>query len=142
MKNTRRTFTLSFKILVASMSIHCGRVGDVARELNISTSTLQHWKKLYLEDRFTIKKTSAEISHKNELQKLRKQIKELEIERDILKKAQNIFSKSGGWNMNSSEKMLKYFLSRRCAGFFRSTKAVSSAGGKEHPLQSLYGKTI
>jgi transposase-like protein len=93
MKNTRKTFTLGFKILAASMSIHCGRVCDVARELNISTSNLQHWKKLYQEGRFTIKKTSSEISHKNELQKL---IKELEIERDILKKAQNIFSKSGG----------------------------------------------
>jgi len=96
MKNTRRTFTLGFKILAASMSIHCGRVCDVARELNISTSNLQHWKKLYQEGRFNIKKTSAEITHKNELQKLRKQIKELEIERDILKKVQNIFSRSDG----------------------------------------------
>ena len=93
MKNTRRTFTLGFKILAATMSIHCGRVCDVARELNISTSTLQHWKKLNQEGRFTTKKTSAEIYHKNEL---RKQKKELEIERDILKKAQNIFSRSGG----------------------------------------------
>ena len=82
--------------MAASMSIHCGRVSDVARELDISTSTLQHWKKLYQEGRYTIKKTSSEISHKNELLKLRKHIKELEIERDILKKAQNVFSRSGG----------------------------------------------
>jgi len=46
------------------MSIPCGRVSDVVRELDISTSTLQHWKKLYKEGRFTIKETSAEISHK------------------------------------------------------------------------------
>ncbi|MNR59176.1 Transposase [compost metagenome] len=78
------------------MSIHYGRVCDVARELNISTNTLQHWKRLYQEGMFTIKKTSTEVSHKNEIVKLRKQIKELEIERDILKKAQNIFSKSDG----------------------------------------------
>ena len=96
MKNKRRTFTLGFKILAATMSIHCGRVSDVAKELDISTSTLQHWKKIYQQGRFSIKKTSSEISHKNELLKLRKQIKELEIERDILKKAQNIFSRSGG----------------------------------------------
>ncbi|MFH7018689.1 transposase [Flavobacterium sp. FlaQc-47] len=87
MKNTRRTFTLGFKILAATMSIHCGRVCDVTRELDISTSTLQHWKKLYQEGEFTTKNAPAEISHKNELLKLRKQIKELEIERDILKKA-------------------------------------------------------
>ncbi|WP_243839329.1 transposase [Flavobacterium sp. S87F.05.LMB.W.Kidney.N] len=96
MENTRTTFTLDFKIVAASMSIHCGRVCDVARELNIITSNLQHWKKLYQEGRFTIKKTSSEISHKNELQNLRKLIKELEMERHILKKAQNIFSRSGG----------------------------------------------
>ncbi|KAF2326703.1 transposase [Flavobacterium sp. GN10] len=96
MKTTRRTFTLGFKILAATMSSHCGRVFEVARELDISTSTLQHWKKCYKEGRYNIKKTSAEISLKNELVKLRKRIKELEIERDILEKAQNIFSKSGG----------------------------------------------
>ncbi|WP_246074240.1 transposase [Flavobacterium daemonense] len=59
MKNTRRNFTLDFKILAATMSIHCGRVRDVARELNISKSALQYWKKIYQEGRFTIKKTSA-----------------------------------------------------------------------------------
>ncbi|WP_443135191.1 transposase [Flavobacterium sp. KACC 22763] len=56
MTNTRRTFTLGFKILAAAKSIHCGRVCDVARELNISPSTLQHWKKLYQEGGFTAKK--------------------------------------------------------------------------------------
>jgi len=37
--------------------------------------------------------------------------------------------------MNSSEKMQKYFPLRRCAEFFRSTKAVFSDGEKEHPPQ-------
>jgi len=37
--------------------------------------------------------------------------------------------------MNSSEKTRKYFPLRRCAGFFRSIKAVSSDGEKEHPPQ-------
>lgn len=43
MKKTRNKHTLGFKILAASMSIHCGKVLEVARELNISADTLQHW---------------------------------------------------------------------------------------------------
>lgn len=96
MKKTRKKYTLGFKTLAASMSIHCGKVLDVARELNISKNTLQHWKKLYKEGKFSSKKNPSSDFDKNELLRMRRQIKELQMECAILKKAQSIFSKNGG----------------------------------------------
>lgn len=96
MKKTRNKHTLGFKILLASMSVHCGKVLEVARELNISADTLQHWKKLYKDVKFGAKKQISDDPDKKELMKMRKQIKELQTECAILKKAQDIFSKNGG----------------------------------------------
>lgn len=96
MKKTRKKYTLGFKILAASMSIHCGKVLEVARELNISPDTLQHWKKLYRNGKFGAKKQTSNDPDKKEFMKMRKQIKELQTECAILKKAQDIFSKNGG----------------------------------------------
>ncbi|WP_263361318.1 transposase [Flavobacterium collinsii] len=96
MKKTRKKNTLGFKILAASMSINCGKVLEVAKELNISVDSLQHWKKLYKDGKFVAKKTSVSALDQKELLKMRKQIKELQTECAILKKAQDIFSKNGG----------------------------------------------
>ncbi|MFW0739429.1 transposase [Flavobacterium sp. T12S277] len=96
MKKTRKKYTLGFKILTTSMSIHSGKVLEMARELNISVDTLQHWKKLYKDGKFASKKPPASDFDKKELIKMRRQIKELQTECAILKKAQNIFSKNGG----------------------------------------------
>lgn len=96
MKKTRKKYTSGFKVLAASMSINCGRALDVARKLIISTDTLQHWKKLYKYGKFDGKKKPSGDPDKKELMKMSKQIKELQTECAILKKAQDIFSKNGG----------------------------------------------
>ncbi|MCC9020702.1 MULTISPECIES: transposase [Flavobacterium] len=77
MKKTRKKYTLGFKILAASMSIHCERVLDVAQNLNISIDKLQHWKKLYKDGKFAAKKPFISALDQKELLKIGKQIKEL-----------------------------------------------------------------
>lgn len=54
-----------------------------------------------------------------ELQALKKELREIKLERDILKKAVHIFSKSDGTNIDLSSCIKTYFLSRRCAKFLR-----------------------
>ncbi|WP_017496482.1 hypothetical protein [Flavobacterium sp. WG21] len=76
------------------MSIHCGKVFEVAWELNISTDPLQHWKKPYKEGKFGAKKQPSNDPDKKEFMKMRKHIKELQRECVILKKTQDIFSKN------------------------------------------------
>jgi transposase len=96
MVKARKKYSLEFKISAVTMSNQCGDVLYVAKELNISKNTLQHWKKFYKEGKFTFKRSSASDTTRNELLRLRKEIKELKIERDILKKALSIFSRRDG----------------------------------------------
>lgn len=96
MKKTRKKYTLEFKILTASRSIQSGKVLEMARDLNISVNTLQHWKKLYTDGSFAAQMHPFYDFDKKERVNMRRQIKELQTECAILKKAQNIFSKNGG----------------------------------------------
>jgi transposase len=59
-------------------------VASVSRELGIAEGVLHNWKKLKLESSSNLEKENLE---------LRKQLKEVEMERDILKKAALIFGR-------------------------------------------------
>ncbi|CAA9202077.1 hypothetical protein FLACOL7796_04088 [Flavobacterium collinsii] len=58
MKKTRKKYTLEFNILAASMSIHCGKILDVARELNTCVDTLQYvLEETYKDEKLGLKKS-------------------------------------------------------------------------------------
>jgi transposase len=59
-------------------------VASVSRELGAAEGVLHNWKKLKLESSSNLEKENLE---------LRKQLKEVEMERDILKKAALIFGR-------------------------------------------------
>ena len=61
-------------------------VASVARELGVSEGVLHSWKKARLE-------TSTDLE--KEVLELRRKLREVEMERDILKKAALIFGRSG-----------------------------------------------
>jgi transposase len=61
-------------------------VASVSRELGVSEGLLHYWKK-------TIK--SSNTPAENELIELKKKLREVEMERDILKKAALIFGRGG-----------------------------------------------
>lgn len=93
----KKHYTKEFKLQAIDLSYQRGSVGQVARELGIRPDLLSSWRAEYRE-----KKENA-FSHADklrppkdkkltELQALRKRVKELEAERDILKKAVGIFS--------------------------------------------------
>ena len=78
-------------------------VKEVAEELGVGTSLLYYWRKSFLEKGETglhgdqRKHLSPEEA---ELARLKKELREVEIERDILKKAVSIFSKNDGKSSN------------------------------------------
>jgi transposase len=95
MEKQRTHYSREFKIKAVELSNERGNVSQVAQELNVSYENLKRWKKEMKAGRFN----EAEPVTKNnlveeELRRLRKELYETKLERDILKKAVSIFSKS------------------------------------------------
>jgi len=96
MKNARRKYPKEFKIDAVELFLKKGRPAtEIARDLGIPVERLRHWKREYQEKKHQAFVGSGNISDplKAELKAARKRAKDLEEERDILKKALAIFSK-------------------------------------------------
>ncbi len=91
-KTNRRRYDLDFKKEVMKM-IESGRpVYEVARSLGIGHNLIYHWKK-QLNKKVFKEKTETDVLYDDEKAAMQKRIRELEMERDILKKALGIFSR-------------------------------------------------
>ena len=99
MIRTKRKYDNEFKIMALELIESRQSVKEVAEELGVGTSLLYYWQKSFLEKGKNgnqpgkIKHLSPEAA---ELARLKKELREVEIERDILKKAVSIFSKNDG----------------------------------------------
>ena len=94
----RRYYDPEFKKEAVKLVVEENRkVKEVAENLGIRYDQLHKWKQKYLKDKdraFPVK-GNLNLSPKDmEIYKLKKKLKDTEIERDILKKAVGIFSKS------------------------------------------------
>jgi transposase-like protein len=88
----KKRFDRDFKISAVRMVTQEGHTtADVARSLGIHANQLYSWKKKYTDDGG---KAFPGKGHLTEISALRKQLREVEMERDILKKAVGIFSKT------------------------------------------------
>jgi transposase len=83
-KTARRKYDEEFKRQALTMIRHGQSVRSVAQALGISENLLHQWKRAARADQ-----SDAEL----EIEQLRKQLKQVEMERDILKKALGIFSR-------------------------------------------------
>lgn len=68
---------------------HGVKIGQVCKELGISRPTLDRWLKEYR----TVASNGLSVDEKAELKRLRKEVKTLKLEKDILKKATVYFAK-------------------------------------------------
>lgn len=92
-----RVFDDAFKIMAVELSQTKGSVVETAKELGISKSSLTGWRgdPRYNGGQVLLDKPGLSEAEQ-ELRRLRKQLKDAELDRDILKKAVAIFSKSDG----------------------------------------------
>jgi len=104
MKKERRQYNKEFKIMAVELCLSGQPISKVADELGIRTELISRWKREYQQKKegsFSGNGKVALSSEQAEIARLKRQLREAEIERDILKKAVSIFSKSDGKSFNS-----------------------------------------
>lgn len=97
MKKRNRTYSPSFKQKAVELSIARGNVKQVCDELDIPYSVLHRWRKesdAYGNNSFPGRGRPKLTDEQKEIAALRKQLKDVSLENEILKKVVSIFSKS------------------------------------------------
>ena len=98
-KGKKKRFDREFKISAVKMVTEGGhKAAEVARSLGIDAGRLYLWKKQFGDNG---DKAFVGKGHLGEMAALRRKLREVEMERDILKKAVGIFSKETGNDSNS-----------------------------------------
>ena len=91
---SRRRYTEEFKVAaVRQVTVEGHSVPEVAKRLGITTKSLYDWKKRYGESPERAAQIKADHA---ENQRLKKELKRVTEERDILKKAAAYFAKQSG----------------------------------------------
>lgn len=88
---TRRKFTEDFKRDAVTLVTEQGyKVSEAARSLDINDNQLRRWKQEFAEE-----SSGASLSEdeRQELARLRKEVRSLRMEKEILKKASQYFAK-------------------------------------------------
>lgn len=97
MKEARKIYDPAFKTKAVELSNERSNISELARELGIKVTLLYKWRKEYEEfgeGSFPGKGNFKLTPEQERIHELEKKLKDADLERDILKKAIGIFSKS------------------------------------------------
>jgi len=96
MSSIRRTYTREFKIEAAKLSYNSDKpVEEIAESLGVSQSSLNRWRREYREDPDQAFPGSGQQKERDaEVARLKKELKQAQMENEILKKAAAIFTRS------------------------------------------------
>ncbi len=104
MSKGRKVYDKAFKLMSVELSNKRSDLAVLAKELGISTAILYRWRKEFSEKQDSSFPGNGKVilsEVEQELSRLRKELRETQLERDILKKAVGIFSRSDGRNSGS-----------------------------------------
>lgn len=90
MTTKRREYTREFKLEAVSLVVeHNRKVAEVAQSLGIGISTLDNWVRKYKKEKQgnTSTESLALTDDQRRIQELEREVRQLKIEKDILKKA-------------------------------------------------------
>lgn len=92
---SRKKYNRDFKLETVRLSYERENISDLSKELGIRPSLIYRWRSEFnsmSENSFP--GNGRRLEPEDELQKLRRELNEVKMERDILKKAVSIFSKN------------------------------------------------
>ena len=93
-KRAKRTFTREFKAEAVELVRASGKtVGRVAKDLDLTETTLREWVKRAATGQPLVGKATVSVGEREELLALRKEVRVLKMERDFLKRAAAFFAK-------------------------------------------------
>ena len=93
-KRERRSFTKEYKAEVVDLVRHSGKsVGAICRDLDLTETAVRRWVKQAEVDDGQGPAGSLTTAEREELRQLRRENRELRMEREILKKATAFFAK-------------------------------------------------
>ncbi len=96
-RRKRRAFTKEFKAETVRLVVAGGRsIPEVSRDLDLTESALRLWVHRAEVDAGRGKPGELTTAEREELQRLRREVKTLRLEREILKKAAAFFAKENG----------------------------------------------
>jgi len=92
----KKKYDKEFKIMISELLLSGQSARSLSEEYGVDQSTIRNWKKLYQGDKeaFTGSGNPSLTPEEKEIRRLKKLLKDAEMERDILKKAVGIFSAS------------------------------------------------
>jgi len=94
--STRRTYTREFKIEAAKLSYNSDKpVEEIAEQLGVSQSSLNRWRREFRADPGQAFPGNGQRKERDEeVARLKKALKQTQMENEILKKAVTIFTRS------------------------------------------------
>jgi transposase len=94
---TRRSFSDEFKAGAVALVLKEGKsITKTAKDLDLVQSVLGRWVEQARADQGKSQRGTLTTEEKEELSRLRKEVRELRLEREILKKAAAFFAKENG----------------------------------------------
>lgn len=103
MSRKRRSYDKEFKQMAVELSKTRPNVKELAKELGIREELINRWRREFLKDpesSFPGHGNPKQNNQEAEIARLKKELREAQLERDILKKAVGIFSKNDGKSSN------------------------------------------
>lgn len=89
-----KVYELEFKVMLVELLNSGRKVQEVSDEYGLNGNMLRRWRREYEAKSGDFSKKRDVSPEEQELKALRKELREVTLERDILKKAVGIFSKS------------------------------------------------
>ncbi len=104
MRETRRKFDREFKLNVVELSYSRPNIRELAEEMGLRPELIYRWRSEFAtleSNSFPGNGKKKMTESEQEIERLKKELADTRIEREILKKAISIFSRSDGKYMNS-----------------------------------------